>query len=256
MTLPALFIGHGSPMNAIADNSFTRALHAVRGELGEPKAVLVVSAHWVTRGTWVTHMAAPPTIHDFGGFPQALFDVRYPAPGSAEVAKLVRSVIPSVQFDDTEWGLDHGTWSVLRHVYPEAKIPVLQLSLDLSQPASYHLELGRRLGELREKGILIVGSGNVVHNLRKILREDTAPAYSWALEFDGWVKQKLEARDFAALANDYLATEAGRLSVPTPEHYVPLLYILGAARKSDRLITVHEEMQNGSVSLRTFFFHQ
>jgi 4,5-DOPA dioxygenase extradiol len=254
MTFPALFIGHGSPMNALADNSFTHSLHAVRARLGEPKAIVVVSAHWVTEGTWVTHMAAPPTIHDFGGFPKALFDVRYPAPGSPEVAELVRSVIPHVQFDDTEWGLDHGTWSVLRHVYPEAKIPVLQLSLDLSQPAAYHLELGRKLGELRSKGVLIVGSGNVVHNLRKILREEAAPAYPWAIEFDQWVKERLVARDFNALANDFFFTEAGRMSVPTPEHYVPLLYILGAAAPGEKLETVHEEMQNGSISLRSFFF--
>lgn len=254
--LPALFIGHGSPMNALADNGFTRALADLRETVKEPKGVLVISAHWMTEGTWVTHMEHPRTIHDFFGFPPELFAVRYPAPGSPALAGLVKATVrkPQIQLDDEMWGLDHGTWSVLRHLYPQANVPVMQLSLNLAQPAAYHLDLGRQLRALRDQGILIVGSGNVVHNLRKLRWEENAEPFGWAAEFDGWVKTKLESRDIEALSNDFGDTEAGRLSVPTTEHYWPLLYVLGAAEETDSLHWVFEGIQNSSISMRTFYF--
>jgi 4,5-DOPA dioxygenase extradiol len=253
---PVCFIGHGSPMNAVAVNPFTGALRKMRALCPAPRAILCVSAHWMTEGTWITRMEHPRTIHDFYGFPQELFDIRYPAPGSPEIADLVISTVgrQAIHADEQMWGLDHGTWSVLRHIYPEAKIPVLQLSLHLQQPARYHYELGTRLRSLRDQGVLIVGSGNVVHNLRKIRWEEDAEPFPWAVEFDEWIKARLQARDAEALMNDFNATEAGRLSVPTVEHYLPLLYVLGASDESDQLKTEFEGIQNGSISMRTVSF--
>lgn len=256
---PILFLGHGSPMNAITDNAFTRRLAELGRELPRPRAILCVSAHWMTEGTWVTGMARPRTIHDFGGFPRELFEVQYPAPGDPEVAAWVGAEVartaapaPAVGVDAEEWGLDHGTWSVLRHVFPRADVPVLQLSLDMTKAADYHFDLGARLRALRERGVLIVASGNLVHNLRRIEWDPAAPAYDWALEFDAWAKARLEAGDYRALVTDYLATSAGRLAVPTPDHYFPALYILGAADARDRLAFEWEEMQNASISMRAF----
>lgn len=254
--MPVLFVGHGSPMNAIETNDYTRALKALGESFEKPKAIVVVSAHWLTKGTWVTEMPQPKTIHDFHGFPQALFDVQYPAPGSPEIAKLIQSEVrkPKVQGDHKEWGLDHGTWSVLRHMYPKADVPVLQLSIDLSQPAEYHFDLGQQLSQLRDKGVLLLGSGNVVHNLRQIRWEPNAKPYDWAVEFDNWFKQKLLSRDFKALIKDFHNSTAGQLSVPTLDHYLPLHYILGAANETDELKFEFEELQNGSISMRTFQF--
>jgi len=225
-----LFVGHGSPMNAIEDNAYTRSLGALGARLGKPAAVLCVSAHWLTRGTAVTGMERPRTIHDFGGFPEALFKVRYPAPGSPEVAELARAALGgSVVVDREEWGLDHGAWSVLRHMYPEADVPVVQLGIDYGAPARRHFELGEKLRPLREKGVLILGSGNVVHNLRRISFDEDAAPEPWALEFDAWVKARVEARDFEPLLGDLSAAPSGRISVPTTDHYDPMLYVLGAA---------------------------
>lgn len=259
--MPILFFGHGSPMNAITDNAFTQRLAQIGRDLPRPRAILCVSAHWMTEGTFVTGMEKPPTIHDFGGFPRELFEVQYPAPGSPVVAELVEREVaktsapaPVVGIDEDEWGLDHGTWSVLRHVFPQAEIPVLQLSLDMTKGPAYHFEMGERLRALREQGVLIVGSGNLVHNLRRIEWDPAAKPYAWALEFDAWTKLMLEDGNFGALTKDYLATEAGRLAVPTPDHYFPALYILGAADAKDRLAFEWEEMQNGSISMRTFSF--
>ncbi len=254
--MPVLFLGHGSPMNAIETNSFTQALRHLGEALPTPRAILAISAHWMTRGTWVTHMQKPKTIHDFGGFPQELFDVQYPAPGSPELADLIRTSIqnPTISADDSEWGLDHGTWSVLKHLYPNANIPVVQLSLDMSQPSQFHFELGQKLQTMRQQGILIVGSGNIVHNLRQIRWEPDARTFDWALEFDAWAKQQMEKRNFSALTNDYLKTEAGRMSVPTPDHYYPLLYILGATQANDTLHFDFEGTQHGSISMRCVRF--
>lgn len=253
MRMPALFIGHGSPMNAIADNDYTRALRELGESLSRPAAILCVSAHWMTQGAWVTHMPRPRTIHDFGGFPRELFEVRYPAPGSPETAELVRATVtqPRVQLDDSNWGLDHGAWSVLRHMYPRADVPVIQLSIDPAQTGDYHLRLGEQLRPLRDQGILIVGSGNVVHNLRRIVWEADAPPMPWAVEFDAWAKEKVLARDHRALATDYERTEAGRLSVPTPDHYYPFLASIGASDPNDRISFLFEGIQNGSIAMRS-----
>lgn len=251
MRMPVLFLGHGSPMNAIETNDFTKSLNTLGARLEKPKAILCISAHWMTEGTWVTSMKTPRTIHDFYGFPQSLFDIQYPAPGSPEVASLVQKTVsePQILADDHTWGLDHGTWSVLRHMYPEAQIPVLQMSVYLSQTAEYHLQVGEQLRKLRDEGVLIVGSGNIVHNLRTIRWEDNAQPFDWAIEFDEWVKKKVVEGDYKGLAR-YTDSKAGLLSVPSPDHYYPLLYVLGAAEKNDELKFEFEGIQNGSISMR------
>ncbi|MGZ3790271.1 MAG: 4,5-DOPA-extradiol-dioxygenase [Bacteriovorax sp.] len=255
--LPVLFIGHGSPMNALAHNDYTKALENLGRKIPTPKAVLCISAHWMTEGTWITGMERPKTIHDFYGFPQELFDVRYPAPGAPLLAREIsdRYKNPSIHNDLEMWGLDHGTWSVLRHLYPKADIPVMQLSLYMSQSPEYHFKLGEGLRELRHQGVLIIGSGNIVHNLRKLdWSNENARPHAWALEFDEWVKEKINQRDFLALQKEITATEAGKLSVPTYDHYYPLLYILGASRPEDSLHFEYEGIQNASISMRCVSF--
>jgi 4,5-DOPA dioxygenase extradiol len=239
-------------MNAIETNNYTRSLARLAGELPRPKAILCVSAHWMTEGSWVTRMARPKTIHDFYGFPKALSEVRYPAPGSPEVADEIRDAVPdpAIQADEEMWGLDHGTWAVLKHMYPEADVPTLQLSIYMAQPPQYHYLLGQRLRALRERGILVVGSGNIVHNLRKIRWETDAEPYDWAIEFDEWVRERLERRDHKALLEEATESEAGKLSVPTPDHYYPLLYALGASDEGDELRFEYEGIQNASISMR------
>jgi 4,5-DOPA dioxygenase extradiol len=231
--LPAFFIGHGSPMNGIEENDFSLSWRHLGEKLGAefpaPKAVLCVSAHWLTRGTHVTAMEQPPTIHDFGGFPQALFDVRYPAPGSLECAHEVRDLVPSAQIGlDQEWGLDHGAWTVIRHLYPEANIPVLQLSIDYAQPGRHHYELGRQLAGLRRLGYLVIGSGNMVHNLRRIdLSNLETPGFGfdWAHEMNTAFKQHILDRDHGPLMDYETLGPSAKLAIPTPDHYYPLLYV-------------------------------
>lgn len=254
--MPVLFLGHGSPMNAIEENDFTKSLKNISSKIPKPKAVLCISAHWLTEAPAVTSMLQPKTIHDFYGFPEALFKVQYPAAGQPELAKKISDNIkdPKIAQDDHEWGLDHGTWSVLRHVYPNADIPVVQLSIAIKNPGDFHLQMGEKLRWLREQGVLIVGSGNIVHNLRQIRWEPEAKAFDWALEFDQWTKEKMLARDFKTLAQKFSDTSAGRLSVPTPDHYYPLLYILGAADKNDEISFEYEGIQNGSISMRCVKF--
>nr|WP_226988044.1 4,5-DOPA dioxygenase extradiol [Bdellovibrio bacteriovorus] len=254
--MPALFIGHGSPMNAIEDNQYGQRWLELGQEIGKPKAILCVSAHWLSAGTWVTQMERPRTIHDFYGFPQALHDMQYPAPGNPELAAELRrlSKNPKIQADEKSWGLDHGTWSVLAKMYPEADVPVVQLSIDMSEPASFHLELGKTLGQLREQGVLILGSGNIVHNLRRMDWNQPRKGFDWAEEFDEWVKARLIDRDFKAVGDDYAKTLAGQLSVPTPDHYLPLLYVLGAADEKDNLKFELEGFDMGSISMRALSF--
>ena len=254
--LPVLFLGHGSPMNAIADNAFTRTLNKLAKKIPRPEAILCISAHWMTEGSWVTHMENPKTIHDFYGFPQALFDVQYPAPGSPSLAELIQNQIkdPEVQLDNEMWGLDHGTWSVLKHMYPEADIPVMQLSLYLQQPVEYHFKLGQELAKLRDKGILIVGSGNIVHNLRVIKWEEDAQPYDWAIEFDEWAKERILKRDFGALMNEAFQSPSGKLAIPTTEHYLPFIYTLGASVPDDKISFEFEEIHNASISMRCVSF--
>ncbi len=255
--MPTIFIGHGSPMNAIQNNAFTKTLITMAANLPQPKAILCISAHWLTEGTWVTGMQQPRTIHDFYGFPPELFDIQYPAPGSPEIASLVQSVVtdPSIQTDQEIWGLDHGTWSVLRHMYPNANVPVLQLSINHTRPFEFHYELGKQLRILREKEILIVGSGNIVHNLRKIKWEQNAEPYDWAVEFDQWVKDEIEKRNFSKLVMDQVTeSKNGKLSIPTTEHYIPLLYVLGASNDKDSLHFDYDGIENASISMRSVRF--
>lgn len=252
--MPVIFIGHGSPMHAISENPFTQSLATLGKNLSKPKAILVISAHWMTDGTWVTEMATPKTIHDFYGFPDELHAYQYPAPGSPEVARLVRESItsPQIHGDVNEWGFDHGTWTVLKHMYPAADIPVLQLSLDLSKPPEYHFKLGEQIAKLRDQGVLILGSGNIVHNLRLTRREENAKPHEWATEFDEWIKKKLEDRDFGSIVKNSMDSAAGRLSVPTPDHFYPLHYVIGASDKNDKLNFEFEEIQSAAISMRCF----
>lgn len=256
--MPVLFVGHGSPMNALEDNVFTQSLKKLgepfKKEGKKPAAILVVSAHWLTRGTYVNIAPKPETIHDFGGFPQALFDAQYPAPGSPDLAKEAAKL--SALIHETEdWGLDHGAWTILMHLFPDADVPVFQLSIDYYQPLQYHLDLAKQLDALRDKGVLIVGSGNIVHNLRlsmeRLRTGDTRP-YDWAVEFDAWTKEKIAGRDFKALLNYEQAGESGKLSVPTPDHYIPMLYTLGLAGEKEEIVQAYEEVTLGGISMRTF----
>lgn len=254
--MPSLFIGHGSPMNAIEQNAFTQTLNLLGQKLPRPKAILCISAHWMTSGVWVTEMSNPPTIHDFYGFPQALFDVQYPALGSPEVANLVKELAPNYQItgDKESWGLDHGTWSVLRHLYPAANIPVLQLSLNMNEGPEYHFKLAQELGKLRSKGVMILGSGNIVHNLSRLDWSKEAKPHDWAIEFDEWMKKKILKRDYQALTTRFLDSEAGKLSNPTLDHYYPVLYALGAGLGENEFKFEYEEIQNASISMRSFSF--
>jgi 4,5-DOPA dioxygenase extradiol len=253
-TMPAMFIGHGNPMNALADNTFTRRLTAMGQSVKEqPRAILVVSAHWLTRGTHVLVSAKPVTIHDFGGFPQALHDVQYPAPGAPDIARETAGLITSTHVvEDDQWGLDHGTWTVLRHMYPEANIPVYQLSIDYSKPPEYHFKLAQELKALRKKGVLILGSGNIVHNLRNISFSETAAPFDWAVEFDETVKTKIEQRRFEDLMHYQQLGKAAMMAVPTNDHYLPIFYSLGLAEKDEQISFTYEEIQNGSISMRCF----
>ncbi len=238
-TMPVLFVGHGSPMNAIEDNAFTRGWRDAAARLPTPRAILCVSAHWETAGVWACANAQPPTIHDFHGFPQALFDVRYPAPGDPALARRVVELVTRTPVRTTaDWGLDHGAWSVLQVMYPRADIPVVQLSLDTSQPGAFHLAVARELAPLRDEGVLILASGNVIHNI-EILRNDWdgAPA-GWEARFAADLDRRLAQGDHAGLiAYDRLGRDAA-LAIPTPDHYLPLLYALGLQRSGERVETL------------------
>ncbi len=251
--MPALFVGHGSPMNGIEDNLFSNRWKQLGRELPVPKAVLVVSAHWLTQGTYVTAVEKPQTIHDFGGFPQALFDAQYPAPGSPELAKSIAEHIqqPPIGLDH-EWGLDHGTWTILKHIYPNAEVPVLQLSIDYNQPAQFHYALAQQLSELRKRGILIIGSGNMVHNLRMVdfarINEDNF-GYDWAIELNELFKSRILAGDHAALMDYTKLHSAAKLAIPTPDHYYPLLYTLGLQQKQDSVSFFNDRAVAGSLTM-------
>ena len=253
--MPAVFFGHGSPMNALERNRHTEAWAGFGRNLPRPTAILAVSAHWYIRGIAVTAMANPPTIHDFGGFPPALHAYQYPAPGDPALAAHVRDLLAPLAIGlDHEWGLDHGTWSVLTHVYPKADIPVVQLAIDSTQPAAFHYELGRRLAPLRDEGVLIVGSGNVVHNLGVIQWGGKSAAYPWALLFDRTFRENLERRNHAPLIDYAALGEAARMSIPTPDHYLPALYVLGAQRDDDALSVLTDGIELGSISMLSFAF--
>ncbi len=249
--MPAIFFGHGNPMNAVTANGYTEAWRRMGAETPRPKAVLAISAHWYVPGTGVTVATAPRTIHDFGGFPDELYRVQYPAPGDPVLARRVQDLLAPLEVhSDTDWGLDHGTWSVLAHVYPQADVPVVQLSIDESRPAAFHFEIGQRLAPLREEGVLIVGSGNLVHNLRTYAwgRRPQDP-YDWAIRFEDSARQLIRAGDHKPLiAYDTLGPDAA-LSIPTPDHYLPLLYVLGAAQQGEPITFPVDGVDGGSISM-------
>ena len=250
---PSLFIGHGSPMNAIEENDFVKGFREVSKTLGEIQAILVVSAHWLTRGTAVTAMSQPRTIHDFGGFPQALFEVQYPAPGSPALAKEIIELIPTKQIhEDHQWGLDHGTWTILKHMYPEANIPVVQFSIDMRSSLQEHFELAKQLRLLRSKGVLIIGSGNIVHNLQAVdfnRINDIGYGFEWAHESKAFVNEHIQKRQFNPLLNLETAPIAMKHAVPTPDHYIPLLYALGQADLKDEIHFFNDQLLAGSLSM-------
>lgn len=256
--MPVLFVGHGSPMNAIEDNEFRRSWQSLGAEFGrrwpKPQLILCVSAHWLTQGWWFTGMAQPKTIHDFGGFPQALFDQQYPAPGAPDVVSELSAAFesPPVGVDVSEWGFDHGSWGVLKPMFPEADIPLVQLSMDYSRPPAEHFALGQQLKALREKGVLIVGSGNTVHNLRT-MRRDLPPdqAYDFTVSFDTHVATLVQSGQLAALADFQQLGSVAQMAQPSHEHYLPLLYAAGAAEPGEPVRFFNEKYQGGSIAMRS-----
>jgi 4,5-DOPA dioxygenase extradiol len=251
--MPVLFIGHGSPMNGIEDNEFSRNWTKYGKQIPQPSAVIVISAHWLTNGTYVTAMGNPRTIHDFGGFPKELFDIQYPAKGSLSLAQETQKIITSTSVQlDHDWGLDHGTWTVVRHMYPDADIPVLQLSIDYSKPAFYHYKLAKELFELRKKGVLIIGSGNMVHNLRMLAwdkLETDNYGFDWTIEMNEVFKNKISNADHNALINYEKLNKAASLAIPTPDHYYPLLYTLGLQTPNDSIEFFNDKAVGGSLTM-------
>jgi len=250
---PAIFFGHGNPMNALAQNEFTSGWARLGKDLPRPKAILCISAHWYVPRTGVTISTSPRTIHDFGGFPDELYQVQYAAPGSPALARRVQELLAPLPVNlDEEWGLDHGTWSVLTHVYPQADIPVVQLSIDAARPPSFHFEIGKRLAPLREEGVLVMGSGNLVHNLRALDWSGTTKgAYDWAARFESQAREMMQAGDYAPLLEYEKLGADARLAIPTPDHFLPLLHILGVQQNSDRITFPVEGADMGSISMLT-----
>jgi 4,5-DOPA dioxygenase extradiol len=249
--MPAIFVGHGNPLNALLDNAYTRAWAALGAAVPRPRAVLAISAHWYMPGVAVTAMPVPRTIHDFGGFPRELYEAEYPAPGSPELASRVQKLLSPLPVTlDERWGLDHGTWSVLLHVFPKADIPVVQLSIDETQPARFHYDLGARLQPLRDDGVLVLGSGDIVHNLHAYAwgRREVEP-YDWALRFESRARACIEAANHEPLIEYESLGKDALLAVPTPDHYLPLLYVLGAATAREPVSFPVEGMDGGSVSM-------
>jgi 4,5-DOPA dioxygenase extradiol len=251
--MPAIFFGHGNPLNALQTNSWTEGWSKLGREMPRPRAIVCVSAHWYLPGTLVTAMENPRTIHDFGGFPRPLYEVQYPAPGAPELVQRLRTLLLPVNVEaDTRWGLDHGTWSVLCHVFPQADIPIVQLSIDETQPAEFHYALGKQLAPLREEGILVMGSGNLVHNLHTYAwgKHDPEP-FDWALRFEALARESITKREHAPLVGyEHLGRDA-QLSAPTPDHYLPLLYVLGTQQADDEVRFPVEGIDGGSISMLT-----
>lgn len=255
--MPVLFVGHGSPMNAVEDNAYSRAWADLGKTLPRPNAILCVSAHWLTEGTFVHVAEKPRTIHDFWGFPQELYDVRYPCPGSPNHAEETRATVRSTNVAaDTDWGVDHGTWSVLRRMYPDADVPTFQLSLDMSKPSAAHYAIGKELASLRDRGVLIIGSGNLVHNLGMIDFDENARPFPWAAEFDSQAKALIEKGDHRSLTEYEKLGHAAQLSIPTPDHYWPLLYVLAAADMDEPISYPVEGLTNASISMRAVLIGQ
>ena len=257
-TMPVLFVGHGSPMNAIEDNEFTRRWHAMGMEIARPKAVLFISAHWLTNGTFVTAMDKPQTIHDFGGFPKALFDVQYPAPGDSKLASEMVGMVKKTSVGlNHDWGLDHGTWSVVKNMYPNADIPVLQMSIDYKQPMQYHYELAKELAALRKKGVLIIGSGNMVHNLGMVAWDKFNVdnyGFDWAIEMNTLFKKNILDHNHQALIDYSKLSKSASLAIPSPDHYIPLLYTLGLQDSKDETTLFNDKYVAGSLNMTSVSF--
>ncbi|MES2239189.1 MAG: 4,5-DOPA dioxygenase extradiol [Bacteroidota bacterium] len=251
--MPVLFLGHGSPMNAIEENQFVAGFRNMAKTLPQPNAILCISAHWFTKGTKVTAMEMPRTIHDFGGFPKELFEVQYPAQGNPDLAIETKELLLPAEVElDHEWGLDHGAWSVIKHLYPEANVPVIQLSIDYSKSPQYHFELAQKLSALRKKGILIIGSGNIVHNLRLVdfyNMDIDNYGFDWAIEAREKVNHYLVDGNFQALIDYEKRGTAVQLAIPTPEHYLPLIYTLGLKEKNEELSLFNDKLLGGSLSM-------
>lgn len=251
--MPVLFLGHGSPMNAIEENQFVQGFRNISREIPKPNAILCISAHWFTNGTFVTAMQNPKTIHDFYGFPKELFEVQYPAPGSPELAReTAELLLPEIVEEDHSWGLDHGAWSVIKHLYPNAEIPVIQLSIDYTKPPQYHFDLAKKLQKLREKGILIIGSGNIVHNLRMVDWKNintVGAGWDWAIEAREKTNNWLLEGNFQNLIDYHRQGVALQTAVPSPDHYLPLIYSLGLKEKSENLSLFNDELIGGSLSM-------
>ena len=251
--MPVLFLGHGNPMNAIEQNVFTQGFEDIRKDLPKPTAILCISAHWETKGTFVTGMEYPETIHDFGGFPQQLFDVQYPAPGSPQLAQITKALIQSTTVEITDnWGLDHGCWSVIKHLYPAADIPIIQMSIDYTQPASYHYTLAKQLVALRQKGVLIIGSGNTVHNLRMAAWDKMMTpgyGYDWAIAANEQMKRMILNEDHQSLIDFEKQGREFQLAIPTPEHYMPLLYSLALQQKGEKITLFNDSLIAGSLNM-------
>lgn len=256
--MPLFFIGHGSPMNGIENNAFSQEWKKKAESMPIPKAIICISAHWLTRGTFITAMDHPKTIHDFGGFPDELYKAEYNAPGDLELAKETSALIKKTQVKlDHDWGLDHGTWTVVRHMYPQANIPVLQLSIDYYQPAQYHYELAKELSALRKKGILIIGSGNMVHNLGMLSFDKgfiNEYGYDWAIEMNQIFKQKILDQDHNALIKYESLNAASKLAIPSPDHYLPLIYTLGLQNKQDKISFFNDVALAGSITMTSVQF--
>ncbi len=251
--MPVLFLGHGSPMNAIEENEFVVGFRNIAKSLPTPNAILCISAHWFTNGTKVTAMEMPKTIHDFGGFPRELFEVQYPAKGNSILAQETKNILLPTNVElDEQWGLDHGAWSVIKHLYPKANIPVIQLSIDYTKPAQYHYELAQQLNSLRHKGILIIGSGNIIHNLGMVdfanLHKDNY-GYDWAIEARETINNYLLNHDYNPLINYQNQSKALQLAIPSPDHYLPLIYTLGLQQKGESLSLFNDKLLGGSLSM-------
>ncbi|TNE73869.1 MAG: 4,5-DOPA dioxygenase extradiol [Bacteroidetes bacterium] len=251
--MPALFLGHGNPMNAVEENEFVKGFRSIATELPSPTAILVISAHWETSGTFITAMDKPRTIHDFGGFPDILFQQQYPAPGSPELAKRTKNLISSTEVRyDYDWGLDHGAWTVLKHMYPEADIPVIQMSIDYTKDARYHFDLAKQIKQLRDQGVLVIGSGNIVHNLRMVDWRNintVGSGYDWALEAQEKINELILSRDHLSLTSYTKLGQAVQLAIPSPEHFIPLIYTLALSDENEEISLFNDKVLAGSLTM-------
>jgi 4,5-DOPA dioxygenase extradiol len=253
MNMPVLFVGHGNPMNTLSVNEFTDEWKALGRELPKPKAILCISAHWECKATYLTGMVHPETIHDFGGFPQQLYDVEYPAYGSPELASDIKKMVIKYNIEPTDkWGLDHGCWSILRHFYPDADIPVIEMSIDYNKSFRQHYDLGKELSELRKKSILIIGSGNIVHNLSRVDWKHENASHDWAVRFNDNIKELINKNDIGSILDIKSNDKDYHLAVPTPEHFIPLIYALALKEDKDKVTFFNDKIVMGSLSMTSF----